>query len=161
MIAAGLSSLLMLVLASFTFYSARSCAALANYADLETQSRMAVDRITQQVRQTRGLDAGSATNLVFKDADGTPLEFYYNPSTKDLVRIKDGTTTVLLRNCDYMKFDLFQRNPVRGSYDAYPMAVPGTCKLVQLTWICSRTILGARANSETVQSAKIVIRKKD
>ena len=33
-------------------------------------------------------------------------------------------------------------------------------KLVELTWNCSRGILGVTANSESMQSAKIVLRKK-
>ena len=160
MVAAGISSLLMLVLASFTSFGAHSCAALANYADLETQSRLALDRMTQQIRQARGLISSSPSQLVFKDCDGTPLEFNYDASAKTLTRVKNGVSTVLLKGCDFFKFELFQRNPVQGSYDAYPMAIPGTCKLVQLTWVCSRTLVGARLNSESVQSAKIVIRKR-
>jgi hypothetical protein len=31
-------------------------------------------------------------------------------------------------------------------------------KLIQVSWICSRDILEARFNTESVQSAKIVIR---
>lgn len=160
MIAAGISSLLMLVLASFTSFGAHSCAALANYSDLETQSRLALDRMTQQIRQARGLISFSSTNLVLKAADGTALEFTYDPVKKTLSRVQGGTSTVLLQGCDYFNFNLFQRNPVQGTYDAYPMATPGTCKLIQLTWVCSRTLLGARINTESVQSAKIVIRKR-
>ena len=56
-------------------------------------------------------------------------------------------------------FSLYQRNPINGTYDQYPTANPDTCKLVQLSWICSRNILGKKANTESVQSAKVVIRK--
>jgi prepilin-type N-terminal cleavage/methylation domain-containing protein len=157
--AAGLSSLILLVIACFSMFSARSCAALANYDELETQSRLALDRMTQQIRQTKNLTSGSSTNLVFRDSDGNPLEFVYGASSKTLVRIKGGVSTILLRGCDYLKFEIFQRNPIKGTYNAYPTATAGTCKLVQVTWSCSRRLLCGE-NTETVQSAKIVIRKR-
>ena len=33
------------------------------------------------------------------------------------------------------------------------------CKVVQVTLLCSRSLLGTKANNATMQSAKIVIRK--
>ena len=159
LIASALSSILLVGLASFSAVTAQDCAALSNYANLETQSRMALDRMTQQIRQTRSLTSYTSTNLVFKDADGTPLEYDYDPNARTVSKLKAGVSTVYLQGCDYFHFDIFQRNPVQGSYDAYPTATASTCKLIQFTWICSRTLLGARVNTETVQSAKIVIRK--
>ena len=35
---------------------------------------------------------------------------------------------------------------------------PAICKLVSVSWRCSRTILGQKVNTESVQTAKIVIR---
>jgi hypothetical protein len=37
--------------------------------------------------------------------------------------------------------------------------VTDAAKLVQVTWVCSRSILGKKVNTESVQSAKVVIRK--
>ncbi|MBI4659259.1 MAG: hypothetical protein HY735_10495, partial [Verrucomicrobia bacterium] len=54
---------------------------------------------------------------------------------------------------------IYQRNPIGGTYDQYPTGAASTCKLVQLRWICSRKILGVAKNTESVQSAKVVIRK--
>ena len=64
-----------------------------------------------------------------------------------------------MTECDYLRFAIFQRNPIGGTYDQYATASATNCKLVQLNWICSRTILGAKVNTESVQSAKIVIRR--
>jgi Tfp pilus assembly protein PilV len=159
MIATGITSIVLLVLASFAAFSAHSCAAIANYAELETQSRMALDRMTQQIRQTKGLAAFTDTSLTFRDTDGSSLQFVYDPTARTLTRVKSGVSTVMLQGCDYMKFDVFQRNPIAGTYDVYPTGTPLTCKLIQISWICSRDILGNRINTESVQSAKIVIRK--
>jgi len=159
MVSAALSSMIIAATAAFCLYGAQSCAALGNYSELDSQSRWALDHLTQRVRQSREVLAFDATSLSLKDADGGTYDLTYNPRAKTLAETKGGTTTVLLKGCDYVKFDVFQRNPVAGTYDAYPLGTPNTGKLVQLTWICSRNLLGARLNTETVQSAKIVIRK--
>ena len=51
------------------------------------------------------------------------------------------------------------RNPVGGSVDQYSTTDPALCKVVQLSWTCSRKVLGKKSTTESVQSAKVVIRK--
>jgi hypothetical protein len=97
---------------------------------------------------------------VFEDSDGGTLQFLYDPKARTLRRTKNGAASkVLLSNCDQLTFSMYQRNPVGGSYDVYPAATAQTCKLIQLRWTCSRDLLRAGANTESVQSSKIVIRK--
>jgi hypothetical protein len=72
----------------------------------------------------------------------------------------NNTTTVLLKDCDFLDFQVFQRNSVNGTYDQYPATLDDTAvKLVQVSWVCSRRLIGNLLNTESVQSAKIVIRK--
>ena len=103
----------------------------------------------------------SDTKLVFMDWDGSKLSYVYNPDTRLLRRFKNDVPgpTPLLKECNSLKFSIYQRNPITGTYDQYPTATPATCKLVQLKWVCSRDLIMARRNTESVQSAKIVIRK--
>ena len=68
---------------------------------------------------------------------------------------------IMLEGCDYLKFDVYQRNPIGGSYDMYPASSASTAKLIQVTWGCSRSVLGTKMNTEIVQSSKIVIRKNE
>lgn len=159
LLTAGLSSILFLMVGSFSLYVGRSFAGLANYADLDNASRRALDRMTKEIRQAISLTSYSATELVFDDADATPLRYIYSPSARTLTRHKNGNNEVLLRECDYLNFSIYQRNPVGGSYDQYPAASPTTCKLINMSWVCSRSILGSLMNTESVQTAKIVIRK--
>lgn len=159
LVAMAISSLVLAAIAVLTFYSGRSFAALANYVDLEHQSRKALDMMSKEIRQTEQLTEFTSNRLTFEDHDGNSLTYEYDPDTQRLLRIKDGQTQVLLDECDYLNFGIYQRNPVGGTYNQYPTATPETCKLVQLTWICSREIFGQKVNTESVQSAKVVIRK--
>jgi type II secretory pathway component PulJ len=156
----GVGSLVLMILASLSSYTARSFAALANYSDLDRSSRNALDAMSQQIRQTRRLTEGTTNRLVFEDSDGGTLQFFYDAGAKTLRRTKNGgASKLLLSNCQQLTFSMYQRNPVGGSYEAYPTATPATCKLIQLRWTCARDLLRAGANTESVQSSKIVIRK--
>jgi len=161
MVASAIGSIVSLGLASLVFYSGRSFASMANYVDLDHRSRIALDTMSRAIRQAKRLTSFTSTSLAFEDSDGGTLSFVYDSSARTLTRSKNGTPDPdpLLQECDFLEFSIYQRNPVGGTYDQYPTATPGTCKLVQLNWVCSRKILGLKKNTESVQSAKIVIRK--
>src|SRR5262245_17024766 len=161
MVAMFVGSLVITSMLSFSLYTGRSVVSLANYADMESRSRMALDRMSTEIRQCRGLTEFTSTSLTFKDSDGASLSYVYDPSAKTLARLKNGTRDVLLEGCDYLQFGIYQRNPIGGSYDVYPAASVSTAKLIQITWGCARSILGKNANSEIVQSSKIVIRNQE
>lgn len=159
--AVGIGSIVLVGLAALMFYTGRSFAALANYVDLDTYSRNALDTMSREIRQTRRLVSGTTTRLEFEDYDGRPLIYNYNSSTRLLTRTRDGVTDSepLLKECNFLRFSMFQRNPINGQYDQYATSDPDQCKLVQLRWVCSRDLISSRWNTESVQSAKIVIRK--
>lgn len=158
-VATGISSLVLAALGSLGYFSARSFAAMANYVDLDMKSRAALDQMSKDIRQCDSLASFATNKLVFNYGSGISLTYQYDGSAKTLTRTLNNLSKVLLTECDYLNFAIFQRNPVGGTYNQYPTADPSTCKLVQLNWVCSRTILGSRANTESVQSAKIVIRR--
>ncbi len=157
----AIASLMMITVASFGLYAGRSFAGLGNYVDLEINSQHALDTMTKAIRQTRELTTYSTNQLVFTDWDGVPLSYTYFPGTKTLVQSKAGVSTVLLTGCDFLCFSNYQRNPIDYTYDQYPVTTsPTNTKVVSMTWVCSRSITGTRMNTESVQTAKIVIRKK-
>ena len=159
MVASAIGLIALTALAAFASYTARSFAAISNYVDLDRSSRNALDYMTKDIRQTLRLNAFSSNRLDFIDQDGGTLSYIYDPVGRTLSRSKGGTNKVLLTECDTLTFDIFQRNPVGGTYDQYPTATVTNTKLVQVTWTCSREIIGAKLNTESVQTAKIVIRK--
>lgn len=164
MVAVAIGSLVVLASASFSLYLSRSYVAMTNYANLDQQGQLALDKFTQQVRQVKQLTS-YATNgsgiigLTFKDYDDQTLSFSYDSGNQCLYRIKGGATNVLLSGCSSLQFSLFQRNPQPFTFDAVTTAVATNCKLVEVTWVCSRSILQTdNANTESVQSAKVAIR---
>ena len=113
----------------------------------------------EEIRQSKGLASFNDTNLTFTDFDGLSLQYTYDPSAGTLSRIKSGVSQKLLTSCDSLTFDIFQRNPA-NDYNVVRTTSAKQCKLIQLNWKCSRQIMSAKVNTESVQSAKIVIRDK-
>lgn len=139
----------------------RTVAFLTNTVDLDTKSRLAADRISREIRQCDAVHNASSNIIVLRL--GTNLTtFAHDAGKRTLVRFEGDAADdeVILTGCDYVRFDLFQRQLTAAPYDRYEPATPANCKIVQLNWVCSRELLGFKANTTTMQSAKIVIRKK-
>jgi Tfp pilus assembly protein PilW len=159
LVAIGVTGLIMLALASMSMVSGRSFAAFANYVDLDSANRTAMDTLTRDLRECNRVTSFSATQLVIEDSDGFNITYFYNPGQQTLTRTRNGLVKTLLSGCDSLSFTIAQRNPVNGSYDVYPAATTDTAKVVNVSWNCSRTVLGFKANTENVQTARIVIRR--
>jgi Tfp pilus assembly protein PilW len=178
LVAIAISGMVFAAVSILIFFSGRSYAALANYVDLDNRSRSALDRMSKEIRQVNCVtNSATATlpngqvvtnKLVLSgtETDGSAytIIYDYNPTSQTLVRTKDGGsypgTTTLLTGCTYLNFGMFQRVPKANSFEQFDAADLATCKVVQLDWICSRRIFNKADNTETIKSAKIVIRKK-
>jgi hypothetical protein len=151
--------MVMAAVVSLMIYTARTFAAVANYADMDRQSRNAIDLITSQVRKMDSLTSISSNSISFTRA-GTNLSFVYNPANTTLSQVSGATTTLLLTNCDNIAFAIYQRNTISNTFNQFPTSVASnTCKVVQINWTCSRNIMGQKRNTEMEQTAKVVIRR--
>lgn len=167
MVAMTVGMIILAIIGSVSLWSSKSFAAMANYTDLDNASRNALDRLTREIRQVRGLisysETGTQKELALLDDDGQPIYFRYNPGSQTLSRTKSGTSEILLRECNALSFSLYQRNNVSNTFNQYSVAsgtnAALTCKVIQVNWVCSRRLLPTELiNSESVQTAKIVIR---
>ena len=160
LIAMFIGSLVMTALVGLSVYTARSFAALGNYMELDKRSRNTLDRMTQMIRESDGVLSWQNHELVLS-YHTQPLKFTYVPNDKKLVMTEtNGTQRTFLEGCEFLDFQIFQRTTVSGTYDQYPVtADEAAAKIVQISWVCSRSLIGTLINSESVQSAKIVIRK--
>ena len=152
-------TVLMLALVMFMMFSTRSFRAMYNYVDLDDKNRIAMDQITRDVRQCKRVNECSATRLVLVDDDDAPLEYSFDAGRGEVIRLKNGVRKVVLTGCDRLNFQIGQRNTMIGTYDVYPAATPANAKVVNVSWVCSRSIFGRKENTESVQTARIVIRK--
>ena len=159
MVASGIGMLVLLAMSSLSYFTARGFVAMGNYADLDRASRQALDQMTRDIRSTTYLISSTTNQLVFNLAGPTNLSFTWDPSARTLTRSVTGESDrTLLGQCDYLLFNTYQRNMSNQVYGAFSNATAQTCKLVDLSWRCSRKILGQAVNTESVQTAKIVIR---
>jgi Tfp pilus assembly protein PilW len=159
MVAVAISAILFATIMGLTSYTARSFAAISNYVTLDKGSRYALDRLSRMIREADGV-LDFATNRVRLSYHSQPLIYSYHDDDKTLTETFNGETDVLLRDCESFSFAIFQRNTVAGSYDQYPAALDESeAKIVQVSWVCSRRLINQLINSESIQSAKIVIRK--
>jgi Tfp pilus assembly protein PilW len=159
MVAVGLSGLLLATVMMLASFSARSFLAIGNYVALDQASRRALDDLTLKVREADGVIA-CTTNRLDLSYQAATLTYQYDPSAKTLSKIWNGTTTKMLEGCEKLRFQPYQRNPVGGTYDQYEATFAAdVAKIVQVSWVCTKKAMGGLVNSESVQSAKIVIRK--
>jgi len=160
MVAMGLGILVLSVVATLTMYTVRSFVAMGNYNDLERASSHALDTMTKEIRQSARLDSYATNRIQLSMLNSSQKLIYeYNPAARTLTQIKGSQRDVLLEQCDYLQFNISQRNP-SNDFSFYPAPAnrPDLVKLIDVSWKCSRKILGQKLNTESVQTSKIVIR---
>jgi hypothetical protein len=161
LVALGLTAIAATAILILSFSTGRSLAEMVNYIDLDHYNRVALDNLTRDLRQVSYITSFSPTAVTFADKDGTPLSYVYTPAKGTLECFKNGQLSKrLLDQCDRLQFAIYQRSPVSNRYDLIPTTVLTNCKVVTVTWSCSRTIFGIKANTEQGQTAKVVIRNK-
>lgn len=161
LVASGVGLLAALVVVAVSIQSSRSFVSIANYVEMDAHSQLALDTMSREIRQARRLTSFTPTSLALLDQANNPLLYVYLSKPRELVRVSGAETNVVLTDCDSLTFSNYQRNVISNTFDAYVPAYVTDTKLIQVTWVCSRRILGAKANSESVQSAKIVLRNQN
>jgi len=168
MVAVGIFSLSGLCLMGLYLFSVKSMASMYSYSLLDASNRQAMDQLTREIRQSKkvlNFTTNSITVLTAdtNGADGPTITYSFSPSVKRMLRTSsDGTSTSLLDNCSLLSFQLFTRCPSNGVFGIFPVAINNwqqTVKVLQLTWKTSIIQPSGIANSENIQTARIVIRK--
>jgi len=159
LIAIGISAMVLTQICAVWLYSTRSFAAQASYTSLDQDSQRALDWLSRDLRQATNLVSFATNQISFKNLSGQTLTFRLTGN--DLWRITPLTRNVLLNDCDWLSFAMYQRTPIAGSYDQYATTNIATCKLIEVKWKCSRRPYPTCAEqTEYMQSARIVLRSK-
>lgn len=174
MVASAVGSLVLACVASLSVFGSRSSVALLNYTDLDSKSRYAADVISREMRQATSV-IDYQTNAQVKwltltnAVEGKMITLRWSATDRTLVLERSGEPNLAaLTECDRWGFGLYQRTPIVTGTNL--LFLPATnsvgqldlnlCKLVNMTWKCSRTILAQKVNTESVQAAQIVLRNK-
>jgi hypothetical protein len=158
MMAVGIGSLVLGGIAVLSLYAARNFAMTGSYVDLDQAGRLALDTMSREIRQATRVVSCFTNEITFL-SESNLFRYQHNPHSRNLTRVQNGVTRIMLADCDYARFDMFQRNATNGTYDYYPTANTNSCKVVQLTWACSKSLAGVARQTAVQQSAKVVIRK--
>lgn len=170
--AIGVGVIVIAAIVTLAIISAQNFAATANYVRMDDQSRNALDRISREVRNATRLIGFSTNNPQYltltNEAMGIGTTIKYNPTIGTLTLAKTGQATeTILTQCDSFSFELCNRYPLITSSNItfYPSVNaatgqldPAFCKVINMSWKCSRTILGSKLNTEIVQTAQVVLR---
>jgi len=169
MIAAAIASLVLSMIMMLYIFGLRSFGAMSNYAEMSSHSRRALDVMARDIRQAT-IVLSFNTNLPIKslklstyDLNGPcTVTYSWDSNARVLTSVKTdnaGQTTTItnLTGCDLWSFNLFQRTPT-NAYAFYPTTDLKLCKLINMSWKCSRTILGKKVNTEDVMTAEVVLR---
>jgi Tfp pilus assembly protein PilW len=172
MVCVALGVLVLGVVVSLTTFAMRSFIVLGNYQSLDNQSRNTLDRVCRDMREATAVLACQTNlptlSLTLTNANqGQAMVLTWNSNGGTFVYSNSyyGAETNLT-GCDNWSFALFQRTPVVTATNVTFFPATNTsgqltlpmCKLVDMSWKCSRTIFGSKVNTETVQTAQIVLR---
>ena len=150
------------VMTSYIF-GLRSFQALSNYAMLDQKNRQVMDKFCSEARKAQKVsgydDSGAVRSLTLQYVGSKTVNYTFNNYSKTLSRTENGQSTqVLLTNCSLVEFKLGQRGvaingtPYVRTYDKR------NAMLVDLTWKTSRSLPGGVQNTESIQTAQVLIR---
>src|SRR5437867_11935092 len=97
LVAIGVGSLVLMIMAVVFTSSSVSFANMGNYINMDRCSRAALDRMTTKIRQAKNLTYYDSGKVVFDyDGAGTTLTYAYDSSDGTLTEVQNGNTTTLL-----------------------------------------------------------------
>jgi hypothetical protein len=165
MVSSSVGLMVLTAMAVLFMSSVRNFVGLGNYSLLTGQSRLSLDLISKAMREATQI-VSVQTNLPVKSLTltnsfkGVQTTYSWDSTTGTVTADVTGQPTrTLLTGCDGWDFSFFQRTP-NANWSFFSTTDPTLCKLINMTWKCSRSILGNKLNTEDVVTAEVVLRNK-
>jgi type II secretory pathway pseudopilin PulG len=164
MVAVGLGSLILASVGSVYVFTRRTMDATGNYEELDRQSRAALDQMTRDIRQCGALTNQNSTTMWLTAPTNTgglpyPIMYNWNSNLSQLQYSFNNTTNVLLKGCSFLRFSYFSRNPSNQTTVLFwPSSNATSTKVIVIDWVCKKTNYTTLTDSESVQTAKVVLR---
>jgi len=149
------------VLSTFLFLG-RSGANTQNYNDMEAQTRKTLAIFAEDTRQASAIGWTSSVSLTLT-VNNVPVSYYYDPAAATFYRqVTGGTATALVTNVTSFSFQAYA---VTGTALALSsgsdLATAGrSTKQLQLSLVAARTTRTVSKASNTVVSARFILRNK-
>jgi hypothetical protein len=171
LVAVALSVVLIGSMMSLYISGSISFIAMGNYQNLDNKSYGALDLISREIRNSNILlsyvnnQSLVLSNNYANNGAGQITTITYDSSATNVTMQRTGQTTVTnLTGCDQFSFQLYSHAPNTNSFSTnvvfFTATNAATCKMIQISWKCSRTVMGSKLNTESVQTAQIVLRNK-
>ena len=168
MVAVGIFSLVGMALMGTYIFSVKSMASMYSYSLLDQYNRQAMDQLTREIRQSKRVLAYTTNSITIQTAndDGTTGPTLPTRSTRATRRCcapprtgpRGSFSTIAAcsaSNCS----PAAPATPCSAASRWRSTTGHNTVKVLQLTWKTSMMQPSDIANSENVQTARIVIRK--
>jgi Tfp pilus assembly protein PilW len=178
-VALGLSCLILTFIITGFIFCSSSLYALSNYANFNKSSENAINQLTREIREMSTLSNYTAVayanslfpgyNTITNSLTFVPvgasstnswITYSFDPNAQTLTRWQGGVSNVLLSQCLFMNFSMFQRNQTNGTFDPIPTSSPAQTKIVQISWRCQDNNVLSTTQSESLKGAMVVIRAK-
>ena len=174
LVASALASMVLGVVMTINVFGQKSFIAIGNYVNLDAKSRNTLDVLSREIRNATAV-LSIQTNLPVKSLTLTnatlsqAVTITYNSTARTLVLTKTGQAAqTFLTECDRWDCSLYNRAPIfsttnitfYASTNGLGQLNVSFCKLINMSWKCSRPVLGSKMNTESVQTAQIVLRNK-
>ena len=162
LVAMAASAIVLTAFLATTISISRTMVAVSNYNDLDQCSRITLDMLSQDIRNAATVSSTSTTtDLTLTNNYNGSITRYAWDGTNSFTRTyrANGATSTqtMLTSCDAFAFAYYQRNPT-NNLNFVTASTSTQIKLVSVSWRCSRQILGSRLNTESVQTAHVVMR---
>ncbi len=163
----AVSSILLTVVMSLFMFALRSFGAMSNYTQMDSKSQQAVDLMLREIRESNlvvGYQTnGASTWLKVANTNASPAltnTFTWTRSTGLLTWDQTGEATrTLLSGCNHWSFAFYIRVAASNGV-FYPTTDAASCKLINMTWNCSRDNIAKNINTESIVTAEVVLRNK-
>ena len=167
LITVGVASLVLTVLMSFYLFALRGVGAIGNYTQMDGKSQQAVDLMLREVREANLVvdyqNKSSGAWLKLANTTVSPSvtnTFTWDPTTGYLTWDKTSQATrILLSGCDNWTFTFYIRVPDSNGV-FYSTTDASACKLINMSWKCTRNNITRKMNTESIVTAEVVLRNK-
>lgn len=160
MVASAVGAIVLTAVLSTFLFVGRSGVSLTGYTELERQARGALLQFGTDSRQASGIAWTNANTLQLTGEFGT-ITYTYDATAKQLTRSTGGASRSLATNIASFSFRAFAIDGNELPLATSPGTVGASTKMVQLQMTLVRTHVAAAKATESVVSARYVLRNKD